>query len=142
MAILTDCRDSGKLAYQQYAVVSDFNAYKLPDHLSAKEAAPLGIAFVAAALALGICIGLDVRNANGGVKGPDLFRIIRKLSRESMAEDVRPECFDGITNGERHQAGDWLAIWGGKTIMTLCLKGRELKCIRKFCHGLHCRTAS
>jgi NADPH:quinone reductase-like Zn-dependent oxidoreductase len=59
MAISTDYRDSRKAAYQQYAVVSDFNAYRIPPNITVTEVAPLGVAFVAAAVALGICLRVD-----------------------------------------------------------------------------------
>jgi len=113
MAISTDYRDSRKAAYQQYAVVSDFNACRLPDHLPAIDAAPLGVAFVAAALALGICLGLDFVSANGGPRGPDLLREVRALPRDALPQDIRGECFDGIEESERAKPGDWIAIWGG-----------------------------
>src|SRR3954464_13946480 len=96
MAVSTDYRDSRKAACQQYSVVSDFNACKLPDMISAKEAAPLGVAFVAASLALGICIGMDFLGGTGGPRGPDLLRAVRSLSRNALPEDIRTECFDGI----------------------------------------------
>jgi NADPH:quinone reductase-like Zn-dependent oxidoreductase len=120
MAISTDYRDSRKSAYQQYSVVSDFNACKLPDMLSAKEAAPLGVAFAAAALGLGICIGMDFLCLNGGPRGPDLLKIIRSLPRDALPEDIRKECFDGIREDERAKAGDWLAIWGGSSATGCC----------------------
>lgn len=114
MAISTDYRDSRKSAYQQYAVVSDFNACKLPLNLTATEAAPLGVAFVAAALALGICIGMDFVAVNGGPRGPDLLGTLRSMSRDAIPQDIRTECFGGIRSEERAKEGDWIAIWGGE----------------------------
>ena len=114
MAVSTDYRDSRKSAYQQYAVVPDFNACKLPSNVSVKEAAPLGVAFVAAALGLGICMGMDFVVAKGGPRGPNLLRIIRALSRDAIPQDIRAECFDGIEQSEGANSGDWIAIWGGK----------------------------
>jgi NADPH:quinone reductase-like Zn-dependent oxidoreductase len=119
MAISTDYRDSRKAAYQQYAVVSDFNACKLPSHISAKEAAPLGVAFAAAALALGICMGLDFRLMNNGPRGPDLLHTVRSLARDALPKDIHAECFDGIKDDERAKEGDWIAIWGGKAFHLL-----------------------
>jgi NADPH:quinone reductase-like Zn-dependent oxidoreductase len=114
MAISTDYRDSRKAAYQQYSVVSDFNACKLPPNVTTREAAPLGVAFVAAALALGICMGLDFVSTSGGPRGPDLLRAIRSISREALPQDIREECFDKLREDERPQIGDWIAIWGGE----------------------------
>ncbi|PQE03591.1 oxidoreductase zinc-binding dehydrogenase family protein [Rutstroemia sp. NJR-2017a BVV2] len=113
MGISTDYRDSRKSAYQQYAIVSDFNACKLPPHLSPKEAAPLGVAFVAAALGLGICLGLNFESCNGTVRGPDIFRTVRSMSQNSLPQDIRSECFESIREDERIKVGDWIAIWGG-----------------------------
>jgi NADPH:quinone reductase-like Zn-dependent oxidoreductase len=114
MAISTDYRDSRKAAYQQYSVVSDFNACKLPSNVTTREAAPLGVAFVAAALALGICMGLDFVSTSGGPRGPDLLRAIRSISREALPQDIREECFDKLREDERPEIGDWIAIWGGE----------------------------
>lgn len=116
MGISTDYRDSRKAAYQQYAVVSDFNACRLPRHLSAKNAAPLGVAFVAASLALGICLGMDFQDVKTGLRGPNILRAVRSIPREHLPQDIRPECFDKISESEAAKAGDWIAIWGGKEI--------------------------
>jgi NADPH:quinone reductase-like Zn-dependent oxidoreductase len=114
MAISTDYRDSRKAAYQQYAVVSDFNACRLPHHLSSKDAAPLGVAFVAASIALGICLGIDFLGGKTGPPGPNLLRTIRSTSREQLPEDIRSECFDKLSGNEGAKPGDWIAIWGGE----------------------------
>ncbi|PQE06225.1 oxidoreductase zinc-binding dehydrogenase family protein [Rutstroemia sp. NJR-2017a BBW] len=112
MGISTDYRDSRKSAYQQYAIVSDFNACKVPPHLSPKEAAPLGVAFVAAALGLGICLGLNFESCNDNIRGPDIFRTVRCMSQDSLPQDIRSECFESIRENERIKSGDWIAIWG------------------------------
>lgn len=114
MSISTDYRDNRKSAYQQYSVVSDFNACRLPDHVSGIDAAPLGVAFVAAALGLGICLGLDFAGISGRPQGPDLLKTVRSLSRDSLPEDIRKSCFDGMEESERPKVGDWIVIWGGK----------------------------
>lgn len=114
MAISTDYRDSRKSAYQQYAAVSDFNACRLSENVSAQKAAPLGVAFVAAALALGICIGMDFVVTSEGPRGPDLLRIVQSLSRGALPKDIHQECLDGIGENERAHEGDWIAIWGGE----------------------------
>lgn len=116
MGISTDYRDSRKAAYQQYALVSDFNACKLPQHLSTKDAAPLGVAFVAASLVLGICLGLDFLGGKTGPRGPNLLRTIRSISRDQLPEDIRSECFDSINESEGAKPGDWIAIWGGEKV--------------------------
>ena len=118
MAVSTDYRDSRKAAYQQYSVVSDFNACRIPDNITTAEAAPLGVAFIAAALALGICLGVDFASTSSVPFGPDLLHTVRSLSQESLPKDIRAECFHGITEDERPRPGDWIAIWGGKTSTT------------------------
>ncbi|CAL3967898.1 unnamed protein product [Diplocarpon coronariae] len=119
MAISTDYRDSRKAAYQQYAVVSDFNACRLPGHLGARDAAPLGVAFVAAALALGICMGVDFGRGHGP-RGPHLQQIVRSLPRSALPKDIQQECFDNIRPGEGARAGEWIAIWGGSSATGCC----------------------
>lgn len=120
MAISTDYRDSRKAAYQQYTIVSDFNACKLPPNITAIEAAPLGVAFVAAALALGICIGMDFVVGSEGPRGPDLLRAVRSLSRDALPKDIQAECFDKIGEDERAREGDWITIWGGMSTKIPC----------------------
>jgi NADPH:quinone reductase-like Zn-dependent oxidoreductase len=121
MGVSTDYRDPRKGAYQEYAVVADFNACKLPPHITPLDAAPLGVAFVAAALALGICMGVDFSAPGGSpnaVRGPNLLHILRSLSRTALSEDIRSECFDGIKDDERAKSGDWIVIWGGSCVPT------------------------
>ncbi|KFY52592.1 hypothetical protein V496_08343 [Pseudogymnoascus sp. VKM F-4515 (FW-2607)] len=112
IAVSTDYRDSRKSAYQEYAIASDHNVCRLPASISALEAAPVGVAYVAAALMLGVCIGLDFSHVNG----PDLFTISRKQDPESVPKDIRDEVFNnGVTPASRPKRGDWLAIWGGSS---------------------------
>ena len=95
-------------------MTTDFNVARLPVELPVNTGAALGVAFVAALLALGISLGFNYASIAGAPKGPDLLGIIRKLDRDKIPEDVREECFEGIEDAERPQKGDWLAIWGGK----------------------------
>ncbi|KAK0127125.1 hypothetical protein ONS96_006683 [Cadophora gregata f. sp. sojae] len=119
MAISTDYRDNRKAAYQQYAVVSDFNACRLPDHVKSADAAPLGVAFVAAALALGICMGVDFGRSSGA-RGPNLLRTVHGLARVALPKDIEKECFDSIAETEGAKEGDWIAIWGGSSASGCC----------------------
>lgn len=115
MSVSTDYRDSRKAAYQQYSVVSDFNACKLSSNVNPIDAAPLGVAYVAASLGLGICLGLDFKSPSGKPPGPDLLKTIRSLPEDALPQDIRKECFEGIRENERAKPGDWIAIWGGKS---------------------------
>ncbi|KAL3419899.1 alcohol dehydrogenase GroES-like domain-containing protein [Phlyctema vagabunda] len=119
IGVSTDYRDSRKSAYQEYAVVPTFNACRIPHHLSFINAAPVGVAFVAGALALGICMGLRFSEC-GRNPGPDILQTIRSLPRETLPKDVREECFDHLNEDERVQSGEWLVIWGGSSASGCC----------------------
>lgn len=112
IAISTDYRDPRKAAYQEYVVTFDFNAVRLPPRISYEEGSTLGVAFVAASLALGICMGVDFTNVSDG---PDLLKIVKAIDPDLIPEDVRAESLNGIPEHERARAGDWLAIWGGES---------------------------
>ncbi|KND91022.1 Dimethyl-sulfide monooxygenase [Tolypocladium ophioglossoides CBS 100239] len=104
-------RDLRKGAYQQYVVALDFNIVRLPQNLFLEDAATLGVAFVTAALALGVCMGVNF-SVLGGL---DLFSIVRKVDRGEILEDVRQETLGSIQDHERARPGDWLVIWGGSS---------------------------
>jgi NADPH:quinone reductase-like Zn-dependent oxidoreductase len=108
----TDYRDLRKAAFQQYSVASSFNTIRLPRNISVNSGSILGVAFVSAALALGVCMGLDFE---GIEHGPDLLDILRKLNREQVPVDIRQECLSGISRHERAKSGDFLVIWGGSS---------------------------
>ncbi|KZL63612.1 alcohol dehydrogenase -like domain-containing protein [Colletotrichum incanum] len=112
LVISTDYRDLRKAAYQQYVVTSDFNAARIPPNVSPRAGATLGVAFVAAVLSLGVCMGVDFSSVLGG---PDLLRLLREIPAESLPQDIRAECLSGIRDHERAVAGDWVVIWGGSS---------------------------
>jgi NADPH:quinone reductase-like Zn-dependent oxidoreductase len=111
IVISTDYRDLRKGAFQQYAVARDFNVVKIPWHLPIQQGSTVGVVFVAAALALGVCMGVDFSSV---CDGPNLLDIVRSLDPEVLPKDIRQECLEGISKEECAKAGDWLAIWGGK----------------------------
>lgn len=113
IAISTDYRDLRKAAYQEYSVAFDYNVVKLPPQVSVQEGATLGVAFVAAVLALGVSMGVDFSNV---LDGPDLLKLLRDIDPDRLPADIRAECIDGIQEHERANAGDWLAIWGGSAV--------------------------
>ena len=84
---------------------------RIPPHISLQDGSTIGVAFVAAVLALGVCMGVDFSSIQGG---PDLLELLQSLDPESLPEDIRAECLAGIQPAERAKPGDWLAIWGGK----------------------------
>ncbi|RFU74270.1 alcohol dehydrogenase -like domain-containing [Trichoderma arundinaceum] len=112
LVISTDYRDLRKAAYQEYVVSSDFNVARIPPSISFQQAAGLGVAFSAAAITLGICMGVDFSSVAGG---PDLLELVRSVDSESIPVDVRTECLQGITDDERAISGDWVAVWGGSS---------------------------
>jgi hypothetical protein len=90
--------------------------------MSYEQGSTLGVAFVAASLALGICMGVDFKDASCG---PDLLKLVKAAHPESIPEDVRAETLRGISEYERAKPGDWIAIWGGKCVLHLsCGLGR------------------
>lgn len=108
----TDYRDLRKAAYQEYSIASSFNSIRLPEQISVQPGSILGVAFVSAVLALGVCMGLDFESIEDG---PDLLKVIRSLDPEKLPSDIREECLSGITKTERAQPGDFLVIWGGSS---------------------------
>ncbi|KAI6354321.1 hypothetical protein MCOR25_008675 [Pyricularia grisea] len=112
IAISTDYRDKRKAAYQEYAIASDFNVVRIPSSISMEQGATIGVAYVAAVLALGVSLGVDFSSVAGG---PNLFQLVRAVGSPDLPEDVRSECLDGIQSHERAVAGDWVAVWGGSS---------------------------
>lgn len=138
--ISTDYRDLRKAAYQQYAVAFDYNVVKLPAQMSLQEGATLGVAFVAAVLALGVSMGVNFSHV---LDGPDLLKSLRDIDQEVLPADIRGECLNGIQEHERAKSGDWLAIWGGSatsanlTIQLARLAGlKVIAIVDKAKHGL------
>ncbi|KAI9743711.1 MAG: hypothetical protein M1818_003027 [Claussenomyces sp. TS43310] len=115
IAVSTDYRDLRKAGFQQFAVASDYNVCRLPRSMKTYEGAPIGVAFVAAALGLGICFGTDFSRIESATRGPDLFKIIRALEASQLPPDVRRECLDSIRDTERPKPGEWVAVWGGSS---------------------------
>lgn len=108
----TDYRDLRKAAFQQYCVASSFNAIRLPKSISVNSGSILGVAFVSAVLALGICMGLDFSSIE---RGPDLLDMVRSLNPEQLPADIQRECLQGIARADRMKPEDWLVIWGGSS---------------------------
>ncbi|GAB7350182.1 hypothetical protein MBLNU459_g0845t1 [Dothideomycetes sp. NU459] len=111
----TDYRDLRKAAYQEYLVTTDYNVARLPQTAQVKQGAVVGVAFVAASIALGISLGVDFSRLAAAPLETDLLRLVRSIDRSSVPADIRHELFDGIPDSERPRPGDWLAIWGGST---------------------------
>ncbi|KAF2020218.1 GroES-like protein [Aaosphaeria arxii CBS 175.79] len=115
----TDYRDLRKAAFQEYTIASSFNTIRLPKHTSQESGSILGVAFVAAVLALGICMGVSFEDIENG---PDLRKIVREIDPERLPEDIRQECLKGIEDEERAKSGDFLVIWGGSSTCAHTMK--------------------
>ncbi|KAF2677869.1 GroES-like protein [Lentithecium fluviatile CBS 122367] len=115
----TDYRDLRKAAFQEYSIASASNIIRLPTHVSADSGATFGVAFVAAALALGICMGVNFEDAEGG---PDLLKIVKAINADHLPEDIRQECLGGIPEGDRAKRGDYLVVWGGSSTCAFVMK--------------------
>ena len=93
-------------------MASDFNVVKVPKEISLQQGATLGVAFVAASLALGVCLGV---NFTGSHDGPNIPNLVRSVPEETLPQDIRGECLSGILPDEGARPGDWIAIWGGSS---------------------------
>lgn len=109
----TDYRDLRKAAYQHFAVATESTVSRLPRHLDCRKAASLGVAAVSAALALGICFGVDFSKVRINAKGPNLLDIVRGLPADRLSRDVKHECLEGVRADEEPKPGDWIVVWGG-----------------------------
>jgi NADPH:quinone reductase-like Zn-dependent oxidoreductase len=109
----TDYRDIRKAAFQEYAVATHFNAARIPRAGNIHTCASLGVAFVAAALALGVSFGLNFGRIRK-CPGPDLPGALMQIDRMDFPTDITDECFRSSSKAERITPGDWLVIWGGE----------------------------
>ncbi|KAJ4123165.1 hypothetical protein NW768_009693 [Fusarium equiseti] len=112
IAISTDYRDSRKGAYQDHVVAKSYNIVRLPGHVSFEQGSTIGVAFVTAAVALGICLGVDFTDVDNG---PDLRQVVEGLNVDSLPKDVHKEIAQQIPTQDRPEAGDWFVIWGGSS---------------------------
>ena len=110
----TDYRDLRKAAFQHFAVATDSTVFRLPRHLNRVEAASLGVAAVSAALALGVCLGVDFSRIRGSAKGPHLLDILHSVPPERIPTDVQDECLRGVGREEGASPNDWIVVWGGE----------------------------
>lgn len=108
----TDYRDLRKAAFQEYSIASSFNTIRLPQNVSPESGSILGVAFVSAVLALGICMGVSFECVEDG---PDLLKIIRDIDPERLPADIKKECLENISEADRAKSGDYLVIWGGSS---------------------------
>jgi len=96
-------------------VTTESNVARIPQGVQVKEGAALGVAFVAAAIALGVSFGLDFSHLRTGPSGPDFLQIARSLDPRFVPDDIREEVFSSISQSDRPRPGEWIAIWGANT---------------------------
>jgi NADPH:quinone reductase-like Zn-dependent oxidoreductase len=91
---------------------------KIPRNIQTTQAASVGVAYVAAALALSVSLGLKLPCLSGQ---PDvnLWKAVRQLPIDAIPADIAAECLSSIDNAERPQPGDWIAIYGGSSTSAL-----------------------
>ncbi|RGP61405.1 hypothetical protein FSPOR_10026 [Fusarium sporotrichioides] len=112
IAISTDYRDSRKGAYQDHVVAKRYNIVRLPGHVSFEQGSTIGVAFVTAAVALCICLGVDFTVVDNG---PDMRQVVDSLNVDSLPKDIHKEISQQIPWQDRPEAGDWFVIWGGSS---------------------------
>ncbi|KAI5252535.1 GroES-like protein [Aureobasidium subglaciale] len=114
----TDYRDIRKSAFQEYAISTHQNVARIPRNIATTQGASIGVAYVAAALALGVSLGLKLPDLSGE-KGVDLWDAVRRLPSGVLPADVEAECVSSIEDNERPQHGDHIAIYGGSSTSAL-----------------------
>lgn len=110
----TDYRDIRKAAFQEFVISTEYNCARIPKEVPVQNCAAVGVAFVAASLALGVCFGVDFSTSSDALRGPNLLGLIRVFNSGRLAEDIREECLNGMALPDRATSGDWIAIWGGE----------------------------
>ncbi|KAK1239875.1 hypothetical protein MKX08_007317 [Trichoderma sp. CBMAI-0020] len=108
LAVPTDYRDIRKSTFQEYTIVCCYNAIRIPKHVDPFKVASMGVAYVAAGLSLGVCLGVTF------TKGPkkrefNLLEIARKRP-EDIPDDIIDEVFDALAPCYQAQPGEWLLI--------------------------------
>lgn len=116
LAVSTDYRDFRKAAFQEYAIVCCYNATRIPPRVDPFRVASVGVAYVAAGLALGVCLGVSFTK-NRTKRAFNLLEIAQKYP-EGVPEDIVPQIIQGISPGSRPYSGEWVLIYGGMTSHT------------------------
>ncbi|UKZ69495.1 uncharacterized protein TrAtP1_010501 [Trichoderma atroviride] len=114
LAVPTDYRDIRKSTFQEYTIVCCYNAIRIPKHVDPFKVASMGVAYVAAGLSLGVCLGVTF------TKGPkerefNLLEIARRRP-EDVPDDIIVEVFDALAPCYQAQPGEWLLVYGASTI--------------------------
>jgi NADPH:quinone reductase-like Zn-dependent oxidoreductase len=112
LSVSTDYRDLRKSAFQEYAVVSQYNAVKLPQSYRGYHTASIGVAFITAAIALGVTLGMVFPKAANG-SALNLLKVAQAQEPSNVPADISDEIFNSIDPRSRPRNGDWIMIYGG-----------------------------
>ncbi|KAI9700152.1 MAG: hypothetical protein M1820_006934 [Bogoriella megaspora] len=130
----TDYRDIRKAAFQEYAISTEHNCARVPRDMPIQTSAVLGVAYVTSAIALGICLGLDLSSLGGLFHGPNLRLLLRQVDPNLLASDVKEECLSRIVESDYARDGEWIAIWGASSATGLvALQIAKLCKLRTIC---------
>ncbi|KAH7000610.1 hypothetical protein EDB80DRAFT_753778 [Ilyonectria destructans] len=121
VAVPPDYRGSRKPAFQEFATVCCYNATCIPRHIDPFPIASIGVAYVAASLALGVCHGISF--TKGDDKRPFNLLNISKTSPEDIPSDIVEEIFHGIRPSSQPYPSEWVLIYGGSIVR---FEGRSL----------------
>ncbi|KAL7921430.1 hypothetical protein ACQKWADRAFT_126124 [Trichoderma austrokoningii] len=114
LAVPTDYRDIRKSTFQEYTVVCCYNAIRIPKHVDPFQVASMGVAYVAAGLSLGVCLGVTF--TLGSKKREFNLLDIARRRPEDIPDDIADEVFDALAPCYQAQPGEWLLVYGASTI--------------------------
>lgn len=111
LAVSTDYRDFRKSAFQEFAIVCCYNAIRIPHSVNPFRVASIGVAYVAAGLALGACLGTSFPRPRN--KRPFNLLDVSQRYLEDVPDDIAPQIIQGLQPGSRASPGEWLLVYGG-----------------------------
>ncbi|RGP81319.1 zinc-binding dehydrogenase [Fusarium longipes] len=115
LGISTDYRDFKKSAFQEFAIVRVHNAIRIPPSIGNPLAtAAVGVAYVTAALSLGVCLGVGFSR-----KGSTSHQTLLEIAQQDPSDlplDVEPEIIPGIGHDYSPRPGDWIMIYGASSV--------------------------
>lgn len=95
-----------------------------PHVVRGEDVGAIGVAFITAAIALGVSIGVTFPHPRESY-ALDLLEISRRPGREGVVKEICDEVFDQITLAARPYKGDWILIMGA-----MYYRKRYLDCSR------------
>ncbi|KAM0418509.1 hypothetical protein ACHAPD_004868 [Fusarium lateritium] len=115
LGISTDYRDFKKAAFQEFAIVCAHNAIRIPPNIGNPLAtAAVGVAYVTAALSLGVCLGVGF-SRQSSIDHHSLLQIAQE-DPSDLPLDVEPEVIPGIAHDCSPRPDDWIMIYGASSV--------------------------